>query len=218
MDEKSESDDTWKLWYRFALSDCFCYIQLFIAIKCQNWHLCNSTLKQMAPLFFAFDKTTYQRLIPYHLADLQKCPPNKLEHLQKRFTVAINGGIGHAVALDETHEMCVNKDLKMAITRPTQSYLQKNSLFLRHRISVHKSLIYEIFLNLNMDGQPLFNVYTGKPAVKEREENIQAMMEEIDKAGLFTPSVQNNCRVLNAFNQAKATPEQSFDMLNLREI
>ena len=77
----------------------------------------------MAPLFFAFDRTTYQHLIPYHLGDLQKFPPNILEHLQKGFTVAINGGKGHAVALDEAHEMCVNKDFKMAITRPTQSYL-----------------------------------------------------------------------------------------------
>lgn len=79
----------------------------------------------MAPLFSAFDRTTYQRLIPYHLADLQRYPTN----LQKGFTISINSGKGHAVALDEAHEMCVNKDLKMAITRPTQSYLQKNISF-----------------------------------------------------------------------------------------
>ena len=114
----------------------------------------------MAPLFFAFDRTTYQRLFPYHLGDLQTFPPNILEHLQKGFTVAINGGKGHAVALDEAHEMCV----------------------------------------------------------KQREESIQAMMEEIDKACLFPPFVQENRGLLNAFNQAKATPEQSFDMLNFRDI
>ncbi len=81
MDEKILSDDTWKFWYRFFFSDCFCYIQLFLAIRCGNWHLRNSALKQMAPLFFAFDRTTYQRLIPYHLADLLKFPPNILKHL-----------------------------------------------------------------------------------------------------------------------------------------
>ena len=91
----------------------------------------------MAPLHF---RTTYQRLIPYHLADIQKLPP---EHFKKAFTISINGGKGHAVALDEAHEMCVNKDLKMAITRPTQSYIQKTSLFMRHRISLHKSLFSE---------------------------------------------------------------------------
>ena len=69
-----------------------------------------------------------------------------------------------------------------------------------------------------MDGQPLFNVFTSKPAVKQREENIQAMTDEIDKVCLFPPSVQENRGLLNAFNQAKATPEQSFDMLNFRDI
>ena len=39
-----------------------------------------------------------------------------LEYLKKGFTISINGGKGHAVALDEAHEICVNKDLKMAIT------------------------------------------------------------------------------------------------------
>ena len=157
----------------------------------------------MAPLFFAFDRTTYQRLIPYHLGDLQKLPPNILEHLQKGFTVAINGGKGHAVALDTVlHSLT----------------LKKTSLFMRHRISCHKSLLSEIFPKLNMDGQPLFNVFTSKPAVKQREENIQAMMEEIDKACFFPPSVQENLGLLNAFNEAKATPEQSFDMLNFRDI
>ncbi len=103
--------------------------------------------------------------------------------------MAINGGIRHAVALDEVHEMCVNKDLKMAITRPTQSYLQKTSLFMRHRISCHKSLLSELFPKLNMDGQLLFHVFTNKPAVKQREENIQKMKKEINKVDFFPSSM-----------------------------
>lgn len=45
------------------------------------------------------------------------------------FAVSITGSKGHSVALDEAHEMCVNKDMKTAIVRPTKAYLQKHYTF-----------------------------------------------------------------------------------------
>ncbi len=87
VEEKCISDDSIKFWYQFIFRDCLCYIQLFIAIRCQNWDLRCSSLKQMAPLFFAYDRTTYQRLIPYHLADIQQYPPELLKHFKSCFTI-----------------------------------------------------------------------------------------------------------------------------------
>lgn len=121
-------DDTWRFWQGFVFADCYSYIQLYLAIRCQNLDLRNSALKLMAPLFMAYDRTTYQHLIPYHLTDLQKFSPNIVSHLREAFTVSINGGKGHAVSLGEAHEMCINKDLKMAIVHPTKAYLQKISI------------------------------------------------------------------------------------------
>ena len=89
----------------------------------QNLDLRNSALKLMALVFSAYNRTTYQWLILYHLADLQRFPKTILEKLKESFTVCINGGKGHAVAIEEAHEMCVNKDMKIAITHPTKSYL-----------------------------------------------------------------------------------------------
>ena len=40
--------------------------------------------------------------------------------------------------------MNINKDLKLAITRPTQAYLQKMSVYLRYRVAQHKNLINEL--------------------------------------------------------------------------
>ncbi len=50
------------------------------------------------------------------------------------FTVTVKGGIGHAIALDEAHEMCVNRDLKMAVVRPTYAYLKKTNFFFSYRM------------------------------------------------------------------------------------
>ena len=84
-------------------------------------------LKMMAPLFAAYDRTTYQQLIPHHLADIQTFPDSVMHSLQARaFAVCIVGGKGHAVALDEAHEMCINKDMKYAVVRPSKAYLQKH--------------------------------------------------------------------------------------------
>ena len=85
------SDETWKFWYDFVFKDCSVYIQLFLAIRCENRGLRVSALKQMAPTFKAYDRTTYQRLIPNHLADLQQFPPLLLGHLKKGFAVSISG-------------------------------------------------------------------------------------------------------------------------------
>ncbi len=215
--KQAELDDMWKFWYSFVFMEGLVYIQLYIAIRCQNWEMRVSALKLMAPTFLAYDRTTYQKLIPHRLAELQKFPPSIMNKLKQGFTVSINGERGRAVAFDEAHEMCINKDMKMAIVRPTQSYLQKTSLFLRYRISAHKNLLAQLFPQY--DSKPVrAGIVDRTPEIKAKEENIIAMTETINKTNLFITPVQENRGLSNMFTSIKATPEQRHDLLKFRQI
>ena len=96
----------------------------------------------MSPLFAVLDHSKYECIIPNHLADIQWYSSNILQCLASGgSTVNVIGHSWHAVALDEAHEMCINKDLKAVVIHPTQAYLQKTTLFLSSRIKVYKNLI-----------------------------------------------------------------------------
>lgn len=94
-------DSTWMFWEQFVFQDCLAYITLHLGVRCSNWTLQVAALKLMAPLFVAYDRTTYQKLVPHHLADIQKYPQSVLNCLKEGFTVSISGSKGHSVAIDE---------------------------------------------------------------------------------------------------------------------
>ena len=89
----SAQDETCRLWSKFILEDCLPYIGLFIAMRSGNWNLRMCSIKQMAAFFTAYDRTTYRRLIPRHIAEMLKAPPQLLSSLQDGGFVASLSGI-----------------------------------------------------------------------------------------------------------------------------
>ena len=89
----AEVDSVWKLWVDFVFTNCHCYLTLYLAILGGNWKLRLISLKQMAPLFAAFDRDMYEKFIPKHLADLKQFPASVMESLEAGgFTVStVNG-------------------------------------------------------------------------------------------------------------------------------
>ena len=131
------------------------------------------------------------------------------------FTASISGKEWRSVALDEAHEMCINRDIKEAIIRPTQAYLQKTSLFLNYRIKAYKLLMKQVFPEQNQAEEKPSIIDTSSESVKV-EGNIIHMINEIATNNLLPLHVTRG--VLNTFTMQKATPEQQHDLLNFFEI
>ena len=218
--KQSSNDDTWKFWSQFVLQDCFAYICLFLAIRSSNWHLRISALKQMAPVFAAFDRSHYEKIIPHHLADVLQYP----DHIKNRFeagafTVSIKGHPWRSVAMDEAHEMCVNKDMKSAVVRPTKTYLQKTLLFYTYRITAYKHLLKQLFPEtLKPTTKPTEVIFDNSIESKKKMENVLQMYREIENKELLPITIPSDRGLVNVFSGAKAKPEQSHDLLTFRQV
>lgn len=82
MESLSQQQSTIKFWFQFIMIDCFAYIALYIALRYRMWDLRVGSLKLMAPIFHAFDRPIYQRLVPRHLKDLALLPEVFVLHQQ----------------------------------------------------------------------------------------------------------------------------------------
>ena len=215
----SENDKTWKFWAQFVFTDCFCYFGLYLAIRSSNWELRIASLKLMAPMFAAFDREYYARILPHHLAEIQRYPPMILKCFERgAFTVKLTQQHWRAVALDEAHEMCINKDLKTAIARPTKPYLKKITLFLNDRTKIHNSFIQELFPErFEHHSESNNNILDDSPQAYKYEHNIKQLCSVASEYQLFCVQPKNR-QLLNVFTGQVATNEQACDMLSFRNI
>ena len=221
VQRRSEDDDTWRFWKQFVFEDCYAYMSLYLAIRTSDWHLRQSSLKLMAPLFAVFDRTTYQKLIPHHLADTISCYPDNIKKCFESgpFTVSITGRHWHSVALDECHEICINKDMKSAVVRPTKAYLKKTSLFFGYRIASHKNLLIQLFPdNERKEHCEPQSIFDTTPYGNETEQNIEAVRTIICQKDLLPSTTGSNRGLVNVFSGAIATPEQAHDLLSFRKV
>lgn len=89
---------------------------------------------------------------------------------------AFKGTAGSSVAIDEAHEMCINRDMKMATIRETPEYLQKT---LKYRITAHNNLMFQLFPDPQPALPPPQSIYDTRAEIRKMDSNIQAMMVEM---------------------------------------
>ena len=217
---QGDTDNTWKFWVDFVFYHCYAYVALFLSVRGSNWNLRNTSLKSMAPVFAAFDRSFYQRIIPTHLADLLIFPTNVTNFFSAGgFTVHITGEQWKSVGLDEAHEMCINKDMKAAITYPTESYLQKTSLFFNYRIKTSKNFLKQLFPEVSScDISPKLVICDTSTEQAKKQENISTMITAIVENNLLPSNIEADRGLVNTFTAQEATPEQLHDLLNFKQI
>ena len=216
MEDLVKRQDTIQFWYKFVLKDCFAYLSLFIGIRYRNWKLRTSGIKLMAAVFSAFDRPIYQRLVPQHLLDIQTLPEPVLAHLQNGgFSIRLTPSEWHSVAVDECHEMKVNKDAKLAVIRPSESKMVHLSNYLPFRSACLNNLMRELFPEREKSAEKFDHNPTSKD--KKVELNVQSMMEQINTHGMFH-QLPDNQGLYNFLQNKKAAPEQAYDLLNFRDI
>jgi hypothetical protein len=146
INHMANSDSTWQYWVQFVFQDAMAYIALYLAIRGADWNLRVACIKLMAPVFTAFNHTTYQKLISQHISDILCMPPAIIAMFQQgAFVVNIRGNAWHSVGIDEAHEMLINKSSKTAIVKPNPDYISRVAHYLPHRTAALENLTSQLF-------------------------------------------------------------------------
>ena len=102
----------------------------------------------MAPLFTVFDRFVYRQLIAQHIFDVNSFPQDLLKALKDGgFVISLRGCTCHSgsIGVDKAHEMCINKDCKMSITKPSADYIQRVAKFLLVRSKAIKIFEEQVY-------------------------------------------------------------------------
>ncbi len=126
--------------------DAMTYVGLFLSIRSGDWHLRMASMKQMAPVFTAFDHPNYQKLIGRHLADVL-CMPTQVLTMFKQgaFVASVSGRAWHSIGIDEAHKMLINRACKTSIMRPNPDYINRIAWYIPFRSKTLENLRKQLF-------------------------------------------------------------------------
>ena len=199
MEKLSSQNDTLRFWYQFVSVDCFAYIHvhvaLFISLRYRNWELRTGSIKMLAAIFFAFDRSIYQELITQHLKEVLLMPDHILHHLQR-------GGFSVRK---------INKDTKLAVVHPSKHRMEFLSNHVHFCSACVDTLKHQLFPERETNKQTFSHAPTAKD--EKRETNILTMLKVMKSNDMILLQ-----RMWNVLEGKEATPEQAHDLLNFRRI
>ncbi|KAJ8047412.1 hypothetical protein HOLleu_06401 [Holothuria leucospilota] len=203
-------DSTFKFWYGFVSRDMMSYAALYMAIRSRNFDLRSASIRQFAPLFHALDRPYYLKFVPLHIATLKICPHEILENLQKgAFAVSITGGNTQCVALDEAHEMAINKEVKMAMNATDIEGLSRLVHYLPYRSRVVKNISSQVY-NPNSHSE-----YNDNAAMsKEVEVNVRSYLIKLSQSIILFNTASQSPLLSHIFSNEVASEHVTNDLLN----
>ncbi len=218
LSSMASADTNWRFWKEFVFRDAYSYICLFLSIRGGVWKLRNASIKKMAPLFTAFDRPHYRKLIPQHLKDLQTMPEEVKQFFESgAFVCSISGSDMNSVALDEAHETLINKDIKTSVVRPTKEYLDRILYYFPVRSKALNKLKDQLLVH-RPDAEDVSRCSLFNHSVSSRkvEENIVSMRSRVSKTNLLSSTAVE--QGLISFSGRQASPEQAKDLLSFWDI
>ena len=214
LDRSCKDQKTCKFWHEYITLTSLIYMSLFIAIRNGDWKLRMASIKYMAAVFTAFDRPIYQKLIPQHLADLLCFPAPVLKYLKKgAFSVRLTKSNGHAVGIDEAHEMKINKDAKFAVVRPSPDIMENIANFMPFRAKCLNNLKHHLSMERNQT--TTLPISTSQDRIADT--NIMAMLDFMEESNML-PISHESFVLTNSLTNTAAIPEQTHDLLNFRQI
>ncbi len=217
----SEENVDFKFWHNFVHRDCILYVSLYLAIRSGNWSLRNSALYKIAHFFQVSESKYYFRLLPIHLSDLLKFPQHILNQFKKgAFASNITGSNWSSLALDEMHEMTINKDIKVAFTTPSENNVKAKLLYLPYRSMAHKSIMTQ----LNPGRHKQKQKEDSKQFNKDLETNIMVYLSELQKSNcslsqvILDNNITSKSSLQHMFNETSANDIQRDDLLGFYEL
>ena len=132
----------------------------------------------MAPIFTAFDHQTYRKLIAQHLGDVHTLPDEVLNIFQKGgFVVSLRGHPWHSVALDEAHEMKINKKCKTSIVRPSKDYISRVAGYIPYHAKCMENLKEQLFPEENIStSSALSSILSTDAKARKSASNTEAQI------------------------------------------
>ena len=134
---------------------------------------------------------------------------------QGAFVVSVSGRSWHSVAIDECHEMLINKDCKTSIVKPLPDYINRIARYIPYRTKSVKNFQQQL-LPCKKGKQTVINsAFSTRPNDIKCEQNIHAQIQALETSSMFT-TPDTKCGLFNPFAKKEATAGQHHDLLNWR--
>ena len=131
--------------------------------------------------------------------------------------VNISGREWHSVAIDEAHDMLINKQCKMSVVKPTEDYINRIATYLPYRTRVCQRLQDQLFPQSEKKSDEVTSMYSARKSDKKHEINVTAQVQALTNASLFEVNVTNR-GLINSFTNITALDQKHHDLLHFRMI
>ena len=161
-----------------------------------------------------------QKLIPDHIVDTLSISKGVLSHLESGgFAVSILGRPCHSIGVDEAPEMCVNRECKKYVTRPSADYVNcYTAIFIPVRAKALKNIKRQVMpQKCESKITPITSLTSSGAPKRWKLINIHTQVDKL-KTSCINNINSTNKGLQHLFSSKILTSAQIHDLMNFRQI